>query len=158
MGPLTFLGAFLVTFIPGGWALYHTDLDDLLKGLILLLILVMGIVIFIINLVSEKGYTLKKLVDDYQIKYGDTVNFTFHIKTANKESDRGSNKIKKCKITGSVEKDALKIKSMTDCDEDKDVKENYLKLITTQGEFDNKEPIRVGSKIANFTGYGKFFD
>ena len=118
----------------------------------------MGIVIFIINLVSEKGYTLQKLVDDYQIKYGDTVNFTFHIKTANKESDRGSNKIKKCKITGSVEKDALKIKSMTDCDEDKDVKEKYLKLITTQGEFDNKEPIRVGSKIANFTDYGNIFD
>jgi hypothetical protein len=158
MGPSTFLGAFLVTFIPGGWALYHTDLDDLLKGLILLLILVMGIVIFIINLVSEKGYTLKKLVDDYQIKYGDTVDFTFHIKTANKESDRGSNKIKKCKITGSVEKDVLKIKSMTDCDEDEDVKKNYLKLITTRGEFDNKEPIRVGSKIANFTDYGNFFN
>lgn len=156
MGPLTFLGVFIVTFIPGGWALYHTDLDNLLKGLILFLILVMGIVIFIINLVSEKGYTLQKLVDDYQIKYGDTVNFTFHIKTANKESDRGSNKIKKCKITGSVEKDALEIKSMTDCDED--VKDKYLKLITTQGEFDNKEPIRVGSKIANFTGYGNFFD
>lgn len=158
MGPLTFLGAFLVTFIPGSIALYHSDLDEILKGLILLLILVMGIVIFVINLVSEKGYTLKKLVDDYQIKYGDTVNFTFHIKTANKKSDRGSNKIKKCKITGSVEKDALKIKSITDCDEDKEVKDKYLKLITTQGEFDNKEPIRVGSKIANFTDYGNIFD
>tara|TARA_Y100000389_G_scaffold184211_1_gene202445 strand:- start:547 stop:1023 length:477 start_codon:yes stop_codon:yes gene_type:complete len=158
MGSWIFLGEFLLTFIPGSIALYYSDLDDLLKGLILLLVSGTGILIFIINLVSEKGYTLKKLVDDYKIKYGDTVNFTFHIKTANKESDRGSNKIKKCKITGSVEKDALKIKSMTDCDEDKDIKEKYLKLITTEGEFDNKEPIRVGSKIANFTDYGNIFD
>ena len=158
MGPLKFLGAFLLTFIPGGYSLYHSDLEDKLKRLILLLIFSLGIGLFFINKFTEKGYTLKKLVDDYQIKYGDKIDFTFHIKTADKKSDRGSNKIKKCKITGSVEKDELKIKGMTDCDEDKDVKENYLKLLTTQGEFDNKEPIRVGSKIANFTDYGNIFD
>lgn len=151
MNPSIYLVAFLVTFFLGGWAVYYTNLHFKLKGLILISVLSLGITALVLNIFMEKGYTLKKLVDDYQIKYDDTVDFTFHIKTADKKTDRGSNRVKKCKITGSVEKDDLKIKSMTDCDEDKEVKDKYLKLITTQGEFDNKEPIRVDSKIANFT-------
>ena len=151
MNPSIYLVAFLLTFFLGGISVYYTNLNIILKGLILISVLSLGIIALVLNIFMEKGYTLKTLVDDYQIKYGDTVDFTFHIKTADKKTDRGSNRVKKCKITGSVEKDDLKIKSMTDCDEDKGVKDKYLKLITTQGEFDNKEPIRVGSKIANFT-------
>lgn len=155
MGPEAFLGGFLVTFLLGAWALYYSALDDLLKILILFVTFVCGIILFIINLNSEKGYTLKKLVGDYGIKYGDTVDFTYHIRTS---FNKDQIKIPKCKITGSVEKDILKIKTMENCSNDEKIKQKYLNLITTQDEFDNKEPIRIGSKIANFTGYGNIFD
>lgn len=115
----------------------------------LLLLFVFMIPMFLlagISYLSEQGYTIYKFINYYGLDYDDKLDFIYHIKTNKKD-----NKKSKCKIKGKFENNNLKITDLENCDNDKDVKESYLKLITSTGNFDDNKPINVNSEIKNFT-------
>ena len=114
-------------------------------GIFIILLLPISLLI-LISRYTEKGFTLYKLFNYYDMKYGDRLNFIYHIKTRH-VNDKNT-KTPKCKIEGEIINNNLKITKMEDCDEEK--KDIYKELITNTQNFDNGE-IGVGSEIKDFT-------
>lgn len=125
-------------------------------GLGLFLYIIMLCIIFFVDNISEKGYTLYKLFNHFNLKYGDTLNFVYHIKTRKHKKEGGSidkdRKTPKCKIEGKIENNNLIITKLSDeCDNNESVKDKYKNLITHTGNFDDNESIHVNSEIKDFT-------
>lgn len=115
----------------------------------LLLIFILTLPMFMLVMIDnyiEKTYTIYKFINHYGLDYDDKLDFIYHIRT-NKKNNRKST----CKIKGKYENNNLKIIDLKDCDNDEDVKESYLKLITSTGKFDDNKPININSEIKNFT-------
>jgi hypothetical protein len=139
MGPTTFLGLFFVLFTIG---ILLKDIDKLnnydLKKKIFIKIGLSFIFTFLlwlftlIDRYTENNYTLKKFIDYYGLRYGDRLDFNYHIKSDH-APDKKEKPIKTpiCKIDGNIDKSSLTINNITDCDADEDIVEKYKKIFST---------------------------
>lgn len=138
MGPNTFLGLFFVLFTIG---LFLKDIDKLnsLKinkyaaKLIISFILTFLLWLFtLIDRYNENNYTLKKFIDYYGLRYGDTLDFNYHIKSDHVPKKNASPiKTPICKIDGNIDKGTLKINNIEGCDTNEDIVEKYKKIFST---------------------------
>jgi len=153
MSPTTYLGLLLFFLLIGISCINIEKFKDYsmakrlsAKSLIIFGIFVLlGVGPILIDYGTEKVSTLKSFIDYYGLQYGDTLDFTYHIKTNIKET----NKRKKCKINGSINNGNLTIKTEDNCDQDEDIKEKYLHLLSTRRGFDDEGDISKNSKIKN---------
>lgn len=139
MGPNTFLGLFFVLFTIG---ILLKDIDKLnnydFKKKILIKIGLSIVLIFLlwlftlIDRYTENKYTLKKFIDYYGLRYGDALDFNYHIKTDHDNKVRGELKTPICKIDGNIDEGSLTIKTVTGCDTNEDIIKKYKKLFSTQ--------------------------
>mgnify|MGYP006078204181 CR=1 FL=1 len=151
MNYITYLGLFLPFFLCGVfladkssfYGLSRLKKIPVISGIITLIVFPV-----LIDKFTEKGHTLTKFVDYYDLQYGDTLDFVYHIKT-DYQTDN-TKKTPKCEISGNITKNNLTITKMKNCDNAKETKEKYLKLIGTFAITDNNSPISKGSKISNF--------
>lgn len=137
MGPNTFLGLFFVLFTIG---LFLKDIDKLNSLKInkyaakLIISFVLTFLLWLFTLIdrySEKNYTLKKFIDYYGLRYGDTLDFNYHIKTDHKDKIKGDFKTPICKIDGNIEGGNLKINKITGCDTEEDIIGKYKKIFSS---------------------------
>lgn len=156
MGPKTYSGLYILFIFLGVLLIDNVKLrkyEDkkyyLVKLGIFFIFMIPLIILLLIDFFTEKGYTLYKLFNYYDLKYGDKLDFIYHIKTRYKKDN--TEKTPKCKIEGKIENNNLKITKMEGCDEDEEVKNNYLKLLTHTGKFEGDQSIKVGSEMKNFT-------
>jgi len=156
MGPKTYSGLYILITLLGILLLDNETLKKssnkkkfLIKFVIFMIFQIPLIILVLIDYTSEKGYTLYKLFNYYDLKYGDKLDFVYHIKT--RYRDDSTAKTPKCKIEGEISSNTLKINKMTDCDKNEDTKDSYLKLLTHTGKFDDGDKIKVGSEIKDFT-------
>jgi hypothetical protein len=161
MGPNTFLGLFFVLFTIG---LFLKDIDKLNSLKInkyaakLIISFVLTFLLWLFTLIdrySEKNYTLKKFIDYYGLRYGDTLDFNYHIKTDHKDKIKGDFKTPICKIDGNIDKGSLTINKIENCDEDEDIVEKYKKIFSTTDLKDNsgeeiKDSVFIKSQIPDF--------
>lgn len=162
MGPNTFLGLFFVLFTIG---LFLKDIDKLnsLKinkyaaKLIISIICTLIVGLFsLIGIFIEKNYTLKKFIDYYGLRYGDTLDFNYHIKSDHKDKIKGDFKTPICKIDGNIDKGNLKINKITGCDTEEDIIGKYKKIFSTTLDLkDNsgeeiKDSVFIESQILDF--------
>ena len=157
MGPTTFLGLFFVLFTIG---LFLKDIDklnnyDSMKkisikiGLSVFLTFLLWLFTFI-DRYTEKNNTLKKFVDYYGLRYGDTLDFNYHIKTDHNNKIKGDLKTPICKIDGNIDKGTLKINKITGCDKDEDIIKKYKKIFSSTLDLkDNKGEEVDDSKFIN---------
>ena len=71
-------------------------------------------ILWLVTLVDRYGenrYSLKKFVDYYGLRYGDTIDFNYHIKTDHAGNDKEI-KTPICKIDGNISEGELKITTM----------------------------------------------
>lgn len=139
MGPTTFLGLFFVLFTIG---ILLKDIDKLnnydFKKKILIKIGLSFILTFLlwlftlIDRYTENNYTLKKFIDYYGLRYGDTLDFNYHIKSDH-APDKKEKPIKTpiCKIDGNIDKGTLKINNTEGCDTREDIIEKYKKIFSS---------------------------
>ena len=156
MGPTTFLGLFFVLFTIG---LFLKDIDKLnsLKinkyaaKLIISMVCTLILGLFtLVDVFSEKNYTLKKFSDYYELRYGDTLDFNYHIKTDHNNKIKGDLKTPICKIDGNIDKGTLKINKITGCDKDEDIIKKYKKIFSSTLDLkDNKGEEVDDSKFIN---------
>lgn len=156
MGPTTFLGLFFVLFTIG---LFLKDIDKLnsLKinkyaaKLIISMVCTLILGLFtLVDVFSEKKYTLKKFSDYYGLRYGDTLDFNYHIKTDHNNKIKGDLKTPICKIDGNIDKGTLKINKITGCDKDEDIIKKYKKIFSSTLDLkDNKGEEVDDSKFIN---------
>lgn len=156
MGPTTFLGLFFVLFTIG---LFLKDIDKLnsLKinkyaaKLIISMVCTLILGLFtLVDVFSEKNYTLKKFSDYYELRYGDTLDFNYHIKTDHNNKIKGDLKTPICKIDGNIDKGTLKINKITGCDKDEDIIKKYKKIFSSTLDLkDNKGEEVDNSKFIN---------
>lgn len=156
MGPTTFLGLFFVLFTIG---LFLKDIDKLnsLKinkyaaKLIISMVCTLILGLFtLVDVFSEKNYTLKKFSDYYGLRYGDILDFNYHIKTDHNNKIKGDFKTPICKIDGNIDKGTLKINKITGCDKDEDIIKKYKKIFSSTLDLkDNKGEEVDNSKFIN---------
>jgi len=151
MNYTTYLGLLLIFILLGVFLADKSSFFNLPKtnkifGIVVILILI--VVPVLIDKFTEKNYTLKKFVDYYDLQYGDTLDFIYHIKTD--RANDNTKKTPKCEISGNITQNNLKITKMKNCDSDKGANEKYLKLISDQISMDNNETISKGSRMGNF--------
>ena len=139
MGPNTFLGLFFILFTIG---ILLKDIDklnnyDSMKktsikiGLSVFLTFLLWL-FTLIDRYHENNYTLKKFIDYYGLRYGDRLDFNYHIKTDHvpyiKEKPI---KTPICKIDGNIDKGSLSIKTTEGCDTNEDIVEKYKKIFSS---------------------------
>ena len=138
MGPNTFLGLFFILFTIG---ILLKDIDklnnyDSMKkisikiGLSVFLTFLLWL-FTLIDRYTEKNYTLKKFSDYYGLRYGDTLDFNYHIKTDHKKKIKGNFKTPICKIDGNIEGGILKINKIEGCDTEEDIIDKYKKIFSS---------------------------
>ena len=139
MGPTTFLGLFFVLFTIGILLKNIEKLnnyDSMKKVLIKIgLSFLLTFLLWLFTLIdryTENNYTLKKFIDYYGLRYGDTLDFNYHIKTDHTNKNKGDLKTPICKIDGNIDKGSLKINKITGCDTDEDIMKKYKTIFTTQ--------------------------
>jgi len=156
MDPNTFLGFFFVLFTIGILLKNIDKLNnyDIKKKFLLKLGLSVGatFLLWLITLIdryTENKYTLKKFIDYYGLRYGDTLDFNYHIKTDHASDKKKNQSIKTpiCKIDGNIDEGSLTIKTVTGCDTNEDIKEKYKKLFSTQDLKDENDNDIDSSKI-----------
>lgn len=156
MGPTTFLGLFFVLFTIG-ILLKNIDKLNSLKinkyaaKLIISMVCTLILGLFtLVDVFSEKNYTLKKFSDYYGLRYGDTLDFNYHIKTDHNNKIKGDLKTPICKIDGNIDKGTLKINKITGCDKDEDIIKKYKKIFSSTLDLkDNKGEEVDDSKFIN---------
>lgn len=142
MGPNTFLLIFLFLFTLGILLIDIKFLNqyDLSKKIMIKLFISIftTFILWLVTLVDrygETGYSLKTFVDYYGLRYGDTIDFNYHIKTDHAGKKDKEIKTPICKIDGNIIDGNLKIKTITNCDKDEDIVEKYKKLFTSAADF-----------------------
>jgi len=141
MGPNTFLLIFLFLFTLGILLIDIKFLNqyDLSKKIMIKLFISIftTFILWLVTLAdrySETRYSLKKFVDYYGLRYGDTIDFNYHIKTDHTGKDKGI-KTPICKIDGNISDGKLNIKTITNCDTDEGIVGKYKKLFTSVADF-----------------------
>jgi hypothetical protein len=156
MGPNTFLGLFFVLFTIG---ILLKDIDKLNNydsttkvlikiGLSFLLTFLLWL-FTLIDRYTENNHTLKKFSDYYGLRYGDTLDFNYHIKSDHTNKKKGDLKTPICKIDGNIDKGSLTIKTTEGCDTDEDIMKKYKTIFTTQNLKDKDNNDIDDSKFIN---------
>ena len=151
MNYTTYLGLLFIFISLGVFCADTSSFNNLSKrnkifGIVVILILI--VLPPIIDKFTEKGYTLKKFVNYYDLQYGDSLDFIYHIKTDHVKDT--TKRPPKCKISGEISNNTLTITKMEKCDSDEEAKDKYSKLISDQISMDNNENISKGSRMTNF--------
>lgn len=165
MGPNTFLGLFFVLFTIG---ILLKDIDklnnyDSMKkisikiGLSVFLTFLLWL-FTLIDRYTEKNYTLKKFSDYYGLRYGDTLDFNYHIKTDHTNKIKGDFKTPICKIDGNIDKGTLKINKITGCDTEEDTIDKYKKIFSSTLDLKDNENKEIEDSKFIKSQISKFID
>jgi hypothetical protein len=153
MGPTTFLGLFFFLFTIG---IFLKDIDKLnslkinkyVAKLIISIICTLIVGLFaLIDIFIENNHTLKKFSDYYGLRYGDTLDFNYHIKTDHKNKIKGDFKTPICKIDGNIKGGLLEINKITECDTDEDIVNKYKTIFTTSLALKDKSGKEVEDSV-----------
>ena len=167
MSPNTFLCLFFVLFTIGILLKNIEKLnnyDSTTKVLIKIgLSFILTFLLWLFTLIDryhENNYTLKKFIDYYGLRYGDRLDFNYHIKTDHPPPYIKEKPIKTpiCKIDGNIDKGSLSIKTTEGCDTNEDIVEKYKKIFSSTLDLTDNRGEEIEDSKFSESQISKFID